>query len=63
MTGVGGGGLTVTVSGADGGLTQPSTVSMTVNVPEDDTVIDGVVSLSLHRSPDAADELRTTLPP
>jgi hypothetical protein len=63
MTGAGGSGWTVTVTGADGGLTQPPALSTTVYVPVDVTVMDGVVSLLLQRLPDGAEEDSATLSP
>ncbi len=53
----------LTVTGADGGLGQPPTVSDTVYVPAVVTTIAWVVSLSLHRLPDDAEEVSVTLPP
>lgn len=53
----------VTDCAAEAGLGQVFCVSDTVYVPPALTVIDCVVSPSLHRLPDAADDVRITLSP
>ncbi len=63
MVGAAGIGLTVTVTGADAGLVQPSCVCVTVNVPDALTVSDTWVEPSLHRFPDGAEEVSITLSP
>jgi hypothetical protein len=55
--------MILTVTGADAGLVQLSKVCVTVKVPAVDTVIEGVLSASLHVLPDDAEELSMTLVP
>ena len=63
MVGGAGIGLTVTAVGADGGLTQPSTVSIRVKEPVAYTVMEGVTALVLHILPEGEDDVRITLSP
>jgi hypothetical protein len=55
--------MILTVTGAEAGLGQPACVSDTVYVPAALTTIDCVVSLSLHRLPDTAEDVSVTLLP
>ena len=63
IVGVAGSGLTVTVVPADGNDVQVPLFTVTVYVPEVETVMDCVVAPLDQRFPVAEDEVNTTLPP
>lgn len=63
MTGAAGIGLTVTTVSSEAPEVHPAVVTLTVNVPEVETVIDGVVSPVDHVLPVAEDEVNVTFPP
>ena len=63
IVGVAGKGFTVTVIPGEAAEVQPATVTVTVTVPEVDTIIDWVVSPVDHKLPVADDEVKVTLPP
>ena len=63
MVGVAGIVFTVTVVPVEAVEVQPPDVLATVNVPEEETVIDCVVAPVDQRFPEVADEVNTTFPP
>ena len=63
IVGVAGSGFTVTVVPADGNDVQVPLFTVTVYVPEVETVMDCVVAPLDQRFPVAEDEVNTTLPP
>ena len=63
MVGADGIGFTVTVTPAEAGDVQPLVVCVTVYVPEAETVMACVVAPVDHKLPEAAEDVRVTLPP